>query len=270
VFDLDAVRKLCVKVTDTLDPDGLLREVDCRHATRELHLQVRPDGSGRLSGEATAELTEHLRVLFDTLAAPRAAVEGAPDARTPGAAAPRRAAGGDAATGAGEAAAGFRGPVRDDLDHHDRRGLRGEHGREPGRPRQHRRAERPGRIPRQRWPVGPHRARHPDPGPGSDPLGRWRRAGGADRVRSGPPHPGPRATPTTHSPAGRASKMVLCCAGTTTASSPEPAGSASCATACRTGSHPPKSTPTAHPSATTPTTLCPSPECESTQQRRRK
>lgn len=84
VFDLDSVRKLCTKVSDTLDPDGTLKDHEYRRANRDVSMTVRPDGSSRLRGEATAELTEHLRTLFDSLAAPHAEVQGAKDPRTAG------------------------------------------------------------------------------------------------------------------------------------------------------------------------------------------
>lgn len=83
-FDTDTLRGLCAKVTDTLDPDGLLNDHEYRHATRTLGVHVRRDGSAQLRGELTAELTEHLRVMFDSLAAPKPAADGAKDTRSAG------------------------------------------------------------------------------------------------------------------------------------------------------------------------------------------
>jgi hypothetical protein len=84
VFDLDSVRKLCVKVADTLDPDGELEDHEHRRRNREVTVTVRSDGSSRLRGDATAELTEHLLLLFDSLAAPRPETDGVKDDRSAG------------------------------------------------------------------------------------------------------------------------------------------------------------------------------------------
>jgi uncharacterized protein DUF222/HNH endonuclease len=82
VLDLDQLRTVARQVTALLDPDGLLTKDEQRRRQREVNLTVRPDGSGRLTGNCTAELTEWLRTVFDTLAKPKAAADGAKDPRT--------------------------------------------------------------------------------------------------------------------------------------------------------------------------------------------
>ena len=70
--------------TDWLDQDGKFRDVDYRRKERTVALHTRPDGSCSGSFEGTAEFAEFLQVLFDALAAPKPAVDGAKDDRTPG------------------------------------------------------------------------------------------------------------------------------------------------------------------------------------------
>lgn len=67
-----------------LDQDGMLREAACRERTRDLHLRVRPDGSGQLTGDLTAEATEHLRTALDVLAKPKLGPDGERDPRSRG------------------------------------------------------------------------------------------------------------------------------------------------------------------------------------------
>jgi hypothetical protein len=81
-LDLDQLRTLTRHVAALLDPDGLLTLETQRQRQREVSLSVRADGSGRLSGDCTAELTEWLRTVFDTLAKPKPAADGAKDPRT--------------------------------------------------------------------------------------------------------------------------------------------------------------------------------------------
>jgi hypothetical protein len=81
-LDLDQLRTLTRHVTAVLDPDGLLTKDEQRRRHREVNLAARPDGSGRLTGNCTAELTEWLRTVFDTLARPKPAADGAKDPRT--------------------------------------------------------------------------------------------------------------------------------------------------------------------------------------------
>ncbi len=83
-FDPDTLRKLARRVTDTLDPDGLLKDADYRDRTRDLTLRRRADGSGRLEGDLTAECAEFLETALNSLAAPRPESDGIKDPRTPG------------------------------------------------------------------------------------------------------------------------------------------------------------------------------------------
>ncbi|MEO9138422.1 MAG: DUF222 domain-containing protein, partial [Jatrophihabitans sp.] len=63
-----------------LDPDG--RAPDEQHKHREFTLHLRPDGSGRATGELTAECAEKLATVLDSLSAPQPAADGTPDPRT--------------------------------------------------------------------------------------------------------------------------------------------------------------------------------------------
>lgn len=56
-LDLDQLRTLTRHLTAVLDPDGLLTKDEQRRRQREVNLTARPDGSGRLTGNCTAELT---------------------------------------------------------------------------------------------------------------------------------------------------------------------------------------------------------------------
>ncbi|WAX56429.1 HNH endonuclease [Jatrophihabitans cynanchi] len=76
-LDLDQLRTLTRHVSALLDPDGLLTQEAQRQRQREVNLAIRPDGSGRLSGNCTVELTEWIRTIFDTLAKPKPATTGA-------------------------------------------------------------------------------------------------------------------------------------------------------------------------------------------------
>jgi hypothetical protein len=83
-LDVDALRRVGQHVLDVLDPDGTLDEISKRERHRELSLHRRADGSSRVDGELTAELTEYLSTLLDTLAAPRPEVAGKKDPRSAG------------------------------------------------------------------------------------------------------------------------------------------------------------------------------------------
>ena len=70
-----------------LDQDGQYRDAIYRDTRRDLTLRDNPDGSGHLDADLTAETAEcaeRLRVVFDALAKPAAAVDGIPDLRSPG------------------------------------------------------------------------------------------------------------------------------------------------------------------------------------------
>jgi hypothetical protein len=71
-------------VLERLDPDGVLHDTAHRNRSRDLSVRTRPDGSARVEIEASAELAELFDVVFDSLAAPRAAADGIKDHRTPG------------------------------------------------------------------------------------------------------------------------------------------------------------------------------------------
>jgi hypothetical protein len=83
VLDPAALRKVADHLRETYDPDAGPGP-DYRDRTREFRLSLRPDGSSHISGDATAEFTEHLRTLFDTLAKPQTAADAAKDTRTVG------------------------------------------------------------------------------------------------------------------------------------------------------------------------------------------
>ncbi|HET8582272.1 MAG TPA: DUF222 domain-containing protein, partial [Jatrophihabitans sp.] len=81
-FDPHQCAKLAHRVTDWLNPDGILDDLAHRERSRGFELRRRADGSGRFEGEATAELAERLQVLFDALAAPKKEQNGVKDPRT--------------------------------------------------------------------------------------------------------------------------------------------------------------------------------------------
>jgi hypothetical protein len=57
VLDLDQLRTVARQLSALLDPDGLLTQDKQRQRQRDVNLTVRPDGSGGLTGNCTAELT---------------------------------------------------------------------------------------------------------------------------------------------------------------------------------------------------------------------
>ena len=61
------VDREAAKLVATLDQDGTLRDERERERRRDLAVQVRPDGSSRLSGELTAQATEALLAALDAL-----------------------------------------------------------------------------------------------------------------------------------------------------------------------------------------------------------
>jgi len=83
-FDPQQLGKLALRVTAWLDPDGALKDIAYRERTRELGLQVRPDGSSHGEGEFTAELTELLLLHVDALAKPKPEKDGIKDPRSAG------------------------------------------------------------------------------------------------------------------------------------------------------------------------------------------
>jgi hypothetical protein len=71
-------------LANALDQDGQYRELGYRDRTRDARFTRRPDGSGQLAVDFTAEAAEAYAVFFDALAAPQPAAEGEQDPRTPG------------------------------------------------------------------------------------------------------------------------------------------------------------------------------------------
>jgi hypothetical protein len=84
LLDVDALRRVARRVEATVDPDGLLKDVEYRRRRRDLRLTVRPDGSSHGEFEGTAEFTEWLRTVLDVLARPRPEANGVKDPRTAG------------------------------------------------------------------------------------------------------------------------------------------------------------------------------------------
>jgi hypothetical protein len=84
ILDPDALAKLGERISLTLDPDGHLNDVAYRERHRDFRARQRPDGSGTIGGEFTAEAMQHLLTMLDTLARPRPETEGLKDSRTPG------------------------------------------------------------------------------------------------------------------------------------------------------------------------------------------
>ena len=70
-FDAVQLGRLALRIRDCYDPDGVEEAHEHRQRTRDLMLSIRPDGSSTAAGRLTAELTERLLVLFDSLAAPK-------------------------------------------------------------------------------------------------------------------------------------------------------------------------------------------------------
>jgi hypothetical protein len=83
-FDPQQLGKLAARVTAWLDPDGALKDVAYREKMRELSTHQRPDGSGTVSGELSAEAMELLLLHFDALAKPKPEVGGIKDPRSAG------------------------------------------------------------------------------------------------------------------------------------------------------------------------------------------
>jgi hypothetical protein len=81
-FDPNGLAKIAARIRYCYDPDGQLDDLDHRARHRALNLAPRVDGSAKLTGELTAELTELLRTHLDPLAAPRPAIDGVKDPRT--------------------------------------------------------------------------------------------------------------------------------------------------------------------------------------------
>lgn len=83
-LDPDRLKVLAGALTYQLDQDGQLHDAASRDRRRELRVNQRADGSGRVEGELTAEATERLLSIIDAFGRPRPAVGGGQDPRTPG------------------------------------------------------------------------------------------------------------------------------------------------------------------------------------------
>ena len=82
LLDPPRLAKLARRVTDHLDPDGVLHDEAHRDRTRDLSIHQRRDGSARITGELTAPCAEKLLTVLDTLARPLPAQDGTLDPRT--------------------------------------------------------------------------------------------------------------------------------------------------------------------------------------------
>jgi hypothetical protein len=91
---------LARRISDTLDPDGTLTDVEQRHRRRYLHLTQRPDGSAHLEAELEPVCAEALLTVLDTLARPNPATTGVDAGSTNGAGIDAEP-GSDAGTGSG-------------------------------------------------------------------------------------------------------------------------------------------------------------------------
>jgi hypothetical protein len=88
-FDPQQVGKLADRMKYCYDQDGALEQVTTREKNRQLSISARPDGSARLTGEATAELTE-LLLPMDAFPAPSPRWTGSQTRAPPGSAATTR------------------------------------------------------------------------------------------------------------------------------------------------------------------------------------
>jgi hypothetical protein len=83
-FDTDTLAKLTEALRARLDPDGTEPRIENQRRRRDFTLHSRADGTSRLTGELTAELSEHLQSFFDSYAAPVPEAHGVKDPRTAG------------------------------------------------------------------------------------------------------------------------------------------------------------------------------------------
>jgi hypothetical protein len=83
-FDPRSLAKAARRVSELLDPDGLLKDVEYRRRMRYLNFHRRSDGSARIEGELDAECAEVMATVLQCLSAPKPAADGTPDPRTAG------------------------------------------------------------------------------------------------------------------------------------------------------------------------------------------
>ncbi len=83
-LDPDQLARAARRLADCLDPDGRLADERDHARRREVTLTRCRDGSARLTGRVTPGCTAVWEAVFDALAAPVPAEDGAPDPRTAG------------------------------------------------------------------------------------------------------------------------------------------------------------------------------------------
>ena len=82
-FTPETLKIVARRLLETVDPDGVLRDVEYRDRRRSLVIHQRPDGSVFGTFDGTAEFGELLLTTLDVLAAPKPAADGTPDPRSP-------------------------------------------------------------------------------------------------------------------------------------------------------------------------------------------
>jgi Domain of unknown function (DUF222) len=81
-FAPEQLATLARRVTDTLDPDGLLADERYRNQRRSLDIHRRRDGSSHGTFDLTAALTETLLTVLDATSRPDPSSDGTPDPRS--------------------------------------------------------------------------------------------------------------------------------------------------------------------------------------------
>ena len=79
---MGGVKIVARRLIETVDPDGVLRDVEYRDRRRSLVIHQRADGSVVGTFDGTAEFGELLLTTLDVLAAPKPAADGTPDLRS--------------------------------------------------------------------------------------------------------------------------------------------------------------------------------------------
>ena len=84
VLDPGQLARLAQRLSDTLDPDGMLSDDGDHARRRDFTMHTRPDGSGRASIELTPAGVAITQAWLDALSAPVPAADGEPDRRSGG------------------------------------------------------------------------------------------------------------------------------------------------------------------------------------------